>query len=259
MTTPGYRSYHQGTMPDLAKYRASEAEQTRTEDLTRLVPKNRHSVLDIGARDGHFSKLLTQHFERVVALDLERPAFSFPGVQTVAGDATRLQYQDDGFDCVFCAEVLEHIPALELACQEIGRVARHEVILGVPYRQNIALSRTTCRNCGKTCPPWGHVNSFDDRKLERLFPNFRIREKSFVGTTRAATNPISVKLMDFAGNPWGTYDQEEPCIHCGAKLVPPVRRHVLERLSSAFAIRLNSMQARVTPPRASWIHVVLEK
>jgi SAM-dependent methyltransferase len=225
----------------------------------RLVPKNRHSVLDIGARDGHFSKLLTQYFDRVVALDLQTPSFYHPSVEKVAGDATQLEYPDNSFDCVFCAEVLEHIPALQRACDEISRVARHEIVLGVPYRQNIALSRTTCRNCGKTCPPWGHVNSFDEQKLERLFSTFRVRDMSFIGSTRATTNRMSVKLMDYAGNPWGTYDQEEPCVHCGARLSPPDRRHVLERLSSAFAIRLNSVQARFTPPRASWIHVVLEK
>jgi SAM-dependent methyltransferase len=225
----------------------------------RLVPKNRQSVLDIGARDGHFSKLLAQYFPRVVALDLEKPAFRHPGVETVAGDATRLQFPDNAFDCVFCAEVLEHIPALEQACREIARVARHEIIIGVPYRQNTDLDRTTCRNCGKTCPPWGHVNSFDEFKIRRLFPGCTLREQSLVGTTRSATNPVSVKLMDLAGNPWGTYNQEEPCIHCGAKLVKPGRRPFVSRLFSGVAVRLNAMQTRFTAPHGNWMHVVFEK
>ena len=38
--------------------------------------------------------------------------------------------------------------------------------------------------------------------------------------------PLSTLLLDLAGNPFGTYDQEEPCIHCGAKLKPPPRRSI---------------------------------
>jgi hypothetical protein len=26
---------------------------------------------------------------------------------------------------------------------------------------------------------------------------------------------VSTWLTDLAGNPWGVYDLEEPCIHCG--------------------------------------------
>jgi len=49
-------------MPDLESYRNSKLEQDRTEDLLRILPKDCNSVLDIGARDGHFSKLLSGYF-----------------------------------------------------------------------------------------------------------------------------------------------------------------------------------------------------
>jgi hypothetical protein len=45
-------------MADLQKYRASELEKARTADLLRVLPKGRATVLDIGARDGFFSKIL---------------------------------------------------------------------------------------------------------------------------------------------------------------------------------------------------------
>src|SRR5580658_5701608 len=124
------------------------------------MPLGRTSILEIGARDGYHSRPLTERFAEVTALDLEKPTFEFPGVITVAGDATKLQFADSSFDCVLCAEVLEHIPALEQACRELARVVRHELIIGVPFRQDTRSGRTTCRNCGKTNPPWAHVNSF---------------------------------------------------------------------------------------------------
>jgi len=76
----------------LAGYRNSPAETARTRDLLSIVPKNLSTVLDVGARDGHFSQLLTEHFERVTALDLTMPQFDFDRVRRVRGDVTKLQF-----------------------------------------------------------------------------------------------------------------------------------------------------------------------
>ena len=245
---------------DLHAYRQSEREKARTADLLRLLPKGRDSVLDIGARDGHFSKLLTEHFRCVTALDLTKPTFEYPGVATAAGDVTRLQFQDNSFDCVFCAEVLEHVPAIEQACREIARVARHEVIIGVPFRQDTRLGRTTCRSCGRTNPPWGHVNEFDEHRLRELFPDLSILDQSFVGTNRQSTNGFSTLLMDLAGNPWGTYTQEESCLYCGAVLVPHSdTRPLWSRACSSLAFRINRLQSALSAPHPNWIHVVFSK
>jgi ubiquinone/menaquinone biosynthesis C-methylase UbiE len=142
-------------MSSIEQYRASEREKVRTDDLLRILPRGRRSVLDIGARDGHFSRLLTEHFAEVTALDLRKPPFEFPRVVTVEGDVTNLDFADGSFDCVFCTEVLEHIPDVQKACSEIVRVAKREIVIGVPFRQDIRLGRTTCRSCGKAKPSLG--------------------------------------------------------------------------------------------------------
>ena len=246
-------------MIDVEKYRQSESEKARIADLFRILPRGRRSVLEIGARDGYLTRPLADHFERVTALDLERPAFEFSRVTTVAGDATRLEFPDDSFDCVFCAEVLEHIPEVEQACRELVRVARHEIVVGVPYRQDIRLHRTTCRKCGKVNPPWGHVNRFDEQRLAALFPGLRVAGKSFVGSSNECTNPLSALLMDIAGNPWGTYIQDEPCLRCGAVLELPKERSLLSRVCSGIAERMNRLQMAITKPHGNWIHIVYSK
>ena len=246
-------------MTNLEKYRASEAEKQRTEDLVRVLPRGRRSVLDVGARDGHFSRILTEYFPEVTALDLVKPPFEYPGVVTVGGDATKLQFDDGTFDCVFCAEVLEHIPDVEKACSEIARVARHEIVVGVPYRQDTRVGRTTCRSCGKANPPWGHVNTFDENRLLNLFPGLRVISKSFTGTNRERTNALATMMMDLGGNPWGAYEQEEPCIYCGARLVRPENRSFLQKVCAGMAARLYAMQARFTAPHGNWIHIVFSK
>jgi SAM-dependent methyltransferase len=243
----------------LAGYRNSPAEIARTRDLLAIVPKSLSTVLDIGARDGHFSQLLTEHFESVTALDLTMPQFDFNRVRPAQGDVTKLPFPDDNFDVVFCAEVLEHVPALQKACSEIERVARHAVVIGVPYRQDTRLGRTTCNHCGKTNPPWGHVNTFDEHKLSSLFPECHPIRTSFVGGTKDRTNHLSAWMMDLAGNPWGVYEQDEPCIHCGKQMSPPTSRSFAQKLLVAMALRLNQLQSRVSAMHPNWIHMVFQK
>ena len=246
---------------DLAQYRQGLREQERIADLMRIVPKGRATVLEIGARDGYISRLLTDSFEIVTALDLRKPQFDIPRVITTAGDVTQLDYSEGQFDVVMCTEVLEHIPSpsLEKACQEIARVARYEVVVGVPYRQDIRAGRTTCLACGGKNPPWGHVNSFGQGRLKRLFRGMAPVSTTLVGSSHARTNAVSGFLMDLAGNPWGTYDQEEPCTHCGQPLQRPPDRSLIQAACGRIAVTLNRMQDLVSSPRANWIHIVFQK
>jgi SAM-dependent methyltransferase len=234
-------------------------QRRRADDILRLLPRNRNSVLDVGARDDRFSKVFTGFFQEVTALDLTEPSFKYPGVATVAGDVTDLKFPDNSFDCVFCAEVLEHVWNVDKACRELVRVARHEIVIGVPFRQDIRIGRTTCRSCGKINPPWGHVHSFNERTLGRLFPGIKIAAKSYVGSNRQVTNPLSVFLMDRAGNPWGNYSQREPCIYCGVELEPPQKTTLPGKLCSGIASRLTKMQTKFASPHPVWIHMLLSK
>jgi len=233
-------------------------ERARTKDLLRLLPRGYTSVLDAGARDGYYSRLLVDYFRSVTALDINFPLKSRWRVW-VQADLTTLPFSDNCFDVIFCTEVLEHVSAVQKACREIARVAKHAVVIGVPYRQDTRIGKTTCNHCWKTNPPWGHVNSFDEQDLRELFPTMRAVELSLVGSSQERTNALAVALMDAAGNPWGTYDQLEQCVHCGSKLSPPVSRSFMLRLSGASAFMLNKVQSRFATPRAGWIHMVFQK
>lgn len=246
---------------NLTTYRNSDREQARVNNLMRLVPESGGLALDLGARDGFISRLLAERFDRVVALDLEKPAVDHPRIDAVVGDASRLTFDDDAFDVVLCAEVLEHIPPplLGQACQEIARVTRRVAIVGVPYREDLRVGRTLCRACGVRNPPWGHVNTFDEQRLFQLFPGMTASCVSFVCRTNTVTNRLSTSLLDFAGNPYGTYEQDEPCVECGARLRPPVNRSLAQRGATKLAFSLDALQRAVTSFRGNWIHVKFEK
>ncbi len=246
---------------DLTAYRNNEQEKTRIADLMRMVPETVKSVIDIGARDGFLSKELTNYCPSVTALDLEMPVIDHPNVRCLKGDATALQFPDASFDLVFCSEVLEHIPspALEQACSELGRIADQYVLIGVPYMQDIRHGRTTCYSCGKTNPPWAHVNSFDETRLKLLFPDFEVVRINFVGKGEPGTNNLSAYLLNLAGNPFGTYIQEEPCVHCGMRLKPPPSRNLTQKVLTRVAYTVRRAQIPFTPARGNWIHVLFRK
>lgn len=245
----------------LEEYRASPREILRTNDLLRLTPIRGETALDVGARDGYFSRLLAKRFSQVTALDLMKPAIHDERIQCVEGNLLELKFQDGSFDFVLCAEVLEHIPcnSLEKACRELSRVTKKNLLIGVPYKQDLRLHRTTCRICGTRNPPWGHVNSFDEARLMALFPNVTVTEISYVGKNNGVTNAVSAALMDLAGNPFGTYGQEEPCINCGNKITPPDKRNTAQRIATRVAHLLTSFQQHFTPSHANWIHILFSK
>jgi hypothetical protein len=246
---------------DLSQYRSNPLEQERIAGLLKLAPEKGGVALDIGTRDGFLAKILADRFEKVVALDLERPIVDHPRVECVKGDATNLDFKDRSFDLVICAEVLEHIPSqlLSSAGREIARVTAGSAIIGVPNRQDLRVDCTTCRSCGGINPPWGHVNSFSDKELAMLFPDLEVTAKEYVGTTRAATNAMSTALTRFAGNPFGTYGQEEPCIHCGAKLLPPTQRTLLQQMATRLGHIGNRTQQFFSEERGNWLHMRFER
>lgn len=246
---------------DLQAYRNSENEQLRISNLMALIPSGLQTALDAGAREGYLSKKLTNYVNKVVAVDLQKPEINDANIECRQGDISALEFSDNSFDLVLCAEVLEHIPKplLEKACHELARVSQQYLLIGVPYDQDIRVGRTTCFSCGGKNPPWGHVNNFNEKSLEALFPTMKIQKYAYVGQSTAKTNSLSAFLFDLANNPYGTYDQDETCIHCDKKLLSPPPRTLPQKIFTKIAVYLNKTQALCIKSKPNWIHALLIK
>jgi len=179
--------------------------------------------------------------------------------RVTAVPSSNLPFGTRSFDVVVCVDSLELLNPNELnfVCEELSRVAIGAVIIGVPYRQDIRVGRSTCSQCGIINPPYAHRISFDESKLLSLFSaELEWDRASYSGEYRWATNPISVALLDFAGNPFGNYSQEEPCIGCGKRLHPPPDgRTLLQKAATRAAMIINRVQAVGVRSHAKYIDV----
>jgi SAM-dependent methyltransferase len=236
------------------------SDHARVTDLMTILPKDGGSVLDAGAHMGYCSELLTTYFDHVTAIDIDEPRWSIPGVVTARGDITNLSYPDGSFDCVFCAEVLEHIPALRQACAELTRVCRKHVVIGVPFDQDLRVGRTTCPSCGEANPCYGHVNSFTAEKLAGLFSGLKSVSVSYVWPLPPCrTTGFAAWLMNQGRNPYGSYDQYQVCVHCGRPVTAPKNRTFLEKACVAVAVRMDAVQNKFGSPKPGWLHMVFRK
>lgn len=247
-------------MFDIRQYRRKEVERERVESLLGMLPGDASRVLEAGCRDGFITLKLAEKYKSITALDLNMPRIDHPHVHCVQGDITSLSFPDKTFDLVICTEVLEHIlpGALEKACSELLRVCSRYLLIGVPYRQDLRVHATRCVHCGKINPTTGHVNSFDQQHLISLFGNTPYKAVEYPGKGVYKTNRVSYAIYKRFGFPYGSYEQEEPCIYCGKRLERP-RLGVAERLICLFAKGLEFLQNKTGPSKSPvWIHLLWE-
>jgi SAM-dependent methyltransferase len=112
-----------------------------TVEFTRLSIQPGTRLLDLGSGGGRHAFEAARRGAEVIALDLDHAelervaavaaAMAEAGelqvpasIMTSIGDATRMPFRDDTFDIVIASEVMEHIPADEVAISEVARVLR---------------------------------------------------------------------------------------------------------------------------------------
>jgi len=121
------------------------------------------SVLEVGCGEGKTLCLLAEPGRLVVGMDistacLHKASQADRGLDLVQGDAGHLPLADAAFETVLAAEVLEHIPNWQEALEELFRVARHRIVVTVPYREWLKVF--LCPHCHTRLPLYGHLHRF---------------------------------------------------------------------------------------------------
>lgn len=102
------------------------------QQITEVFAANPTNMLEVGIGNGTVTNYLRSNGVKVTTLDFARDLN--PDVE---GSVTNLPFNDNAFDTVLCAEVLEHLPfnQFETALSELMRVASNRVILTLPHSQ----------------------------------------------------------------------------------------------------------------------------
>lgn len=98
-------------------------------DAVSLVTQGGSKVLEIGPGAGHTTWLLRNWGMDVTTLDFDKSVNP-----DIVGDVTKMPCENNSFECVLAAEVLEHIPFNEFgkALSELRRICYGNVIITLP-------------------------------------------------------------------------------------------------------------------------------
>jgi len=99
--------------------------EKQVEEIKKLKPKK---VLEIGVGNGDVSKNLKARYS-TVTLDIDKKLNP-----DIVSDVRGMPFEENSFDLVLCAEVLEHIPFKHFrkAISEICRVTRKYAVITLP-------------------------------------------------------------------------------------------------------------------------------
>jgi SAM-dependent methyltransferase len=122
-----------GTAPDFVGPRHELRERLLFDVFIEGNPSRK--VLNVGAGQGSFTRLLERHRFEVVSSDVSVPAVDLlrksARGDVLLADMTDLPFADDSFDAVVAGEVIEHIEDDRKALTEAARVLRPGGVLAL--------------------------------------------------------------------------------------------------------------------------------
>jgi SAM-dependent methyltransferase len=188
------------------KYGSSGAERRLVDGFLRrlalLLPDRAPArILEVGVGEGIVAGCVRERFPQatMVAVDLPAPeageAWRRHALHGTFADAHDLPVPDRSFDLVLAIEVLEHVPAPEIALREITRVASGAVVVSVPREP---IWRAGNMMCGRYLDAWGNTPGHVQHWSKRSFVRFVARhltvqrvESPLPWTMIAAAAPVS--------------------------------------------------------------------
>jgi ubiquinone/menaquinone biosynthesis C-methylase UbiE len=157
--------------------RIKEEDQKRVNRVLELIPDTSESLLDVGCGNGilcNQAKQKIPFLKKIVGFDRSVEAIKYVKTAKKIGEINDLPFKNNEFDSVCALEVLEHLnlKTYELALKEISRVAKKQIIVTVPYYENLENNMTICKNCHTMFNRNYHMRTFNKNKMKDLFSNY---------------------------------------------------------------------------------------
>lgn len=147
-----------------------EYDRQRAQIIMASLPITAHKVLDVGCGNGVFTNL-TREKTNIYGTDRSYAALRQVSSPRCQASAHALPFNSNSFDAVVCMEMLEHLPVgiFPMTLVELARISSDLILITVPYRENLRLSRISCPACECEFHPYYHMRSFEYSDLIHLF------------------------------------------------------------------------------------------
>jgi ubiquinone/menaquinone biosynthesis C-methylase UbiE len=98
--------------------------------INEVLALNPENILEIGVGSKTVSVYLKNQNKKVVTMDIDKNL-----KPDIVGNVLKIPFDDNYFDVVLCAEVLEHLPFAEFqrSLSEIKRVTKKYLVLSLPH------------------------------------------------------------------------------------------------------------------------------
>ena len=199
-----------------------DAETERIEMTINSIPSGVSSILDVGCGDGRITNRLASSYPQVVGVDISKEALKHVQTKVIRASAEHLPFKNRSFDLVLTTELLEHLPEVTYrkALGEIKRIAKHWILMGVPWREQLTVAQARCIRCGTVFHVNYHHRSFNASQLKKLFaPEFKLVEIKLTGGERAYYVPLLLWIKRHIGGIW-TRTPTTVCPICNTHLYP---------------------------------------
>lgn len=201
----------------------NHSDRQRIAAISAAVGRETELLLEVGCGDGSVLQGIRAARPNALYLGLDRHVEALEAARRIptprtcllVGDALRLPFADQSVDCVVCAEIMEHLgdEKLSEAAREVARVARSQIILTVPNRENLGRRMVDCSHCGSRFHLYGHMQHFNPPRLIHLFDGF---SPSRVGEIGPRRNEWSELYSALWRRRW--LSEERPlCPNCGSE------------------------------------------
>lgn len=178
----------------------------RLEKISELIRGLEPSkILDAGCGEGHLIQKMHGQNDKhqyfgidATPVATEKARIRCPYADVSIGDFISLPFPDNHFNVITCTEVLEHVPAFEMALNEFERTLKPRglLILTFPNETWWTISRFILRRNPVKAPD--HVNSFSPSS---------IKKKSRLKCIRSTTLPFGFPFI-FSLNGFMVFQKE---------------------------------------------------
>ena len=227
----------------------------RTRVVLEMIPADVHTVLDVGCGNGILVHALATG-RSVVGLDPSLAALRAFVEPRAAAVGEHLPVRSACVDLVCCLEVLEHLPdaAVDACSRELIRATRRWVLVGTPDSENPRRNALRCPACGCIFNRNHHLQRFDEKRLQRLFPGFELVAVRRCGEpVRGYPQPLLWVRHHLARRFYkGPGETRSLCPRCGNREFPPFRPNLLSFL-------MDGTNRLISPRRPYWILALFER